>query len=95
MNRGAARAEAVAGEGYQALKRAAPTTHPGKAVGQHPAGQELAKLPCDELGQTGAVSPIGRGEKKIVQVLADDDVEHARLGMPGPVHRMIAGHGPR
>ena len=43
----------------------------------------------------GAVGTIRRGTQKIVQVLADDGVEHACLGMAGSVHRMIAGHGPR
>ena len=73
----AARAEATAltREGHQALERAALTAHPGKAVGQHPAGQELAELPCDELGQPGAIGTIRRGAQKLVQVLADDGVE--------------------
>jgi hypothetical protein len=49
----AARAEppALAGERQQVLKCTTVAAHPGKAVGQHPAGQELAKLPRDELGQ--------------------------------------------
>jgi hypothetical protein len=48
----AARAEppALAEERHQAFERAALAAHPGKAVRQHPAGQEFAKLRRDELG---------------------------------------------
>ena len=93
----AARAEAatLTREEDQALERAVPAAHPREAVGQHPAGQELAELPRDELGQPGAIGTIRRGAQKLVQVLTDDGVEHARLGMAGSVHCMIAGHRPR
>ena len=50
-----------------AIKRAALAAHPGKAVGQHPAGQGLPKLPPDELGQARAVYPIGGGGGTLVR----------------------------
>ena len=74
------------------LKSATLAAHPRKAVGQHPAGQELAKLPRGELGQAGAVGPVGGGAQEVIHVIPDDPVEHARLRVarlvasPGTVH---------
>jgi hypothetical protein len=52
-------------------------------VGQHPAGQELAKLPRDELGQAGSVGPVGGSAHEVIQVIPDDPVEHARFRVAG------------
>ena len=73
----------------EAFARAVLAAHAGKAVGQHPAGQELAKLPRDERGQAGAVCPVGGGAQEAVQVVPDDPVEHARLR----VTRLVASPG--
>ena len=79
----------IIGERDQALERALLAAHACKAVGQYPAGQELAKLPRDELGQAGPVGPVGRGAKEVVHVVPDDPVEYARLR----VARLIASPG--
>ena len=71
------------------LERTTLAAHPGKAVGQHPAGQELTKLPRDELGQAGPVGPVGGGAQEVIQVIPDDPVEHARLR----VARLVASAG--
>jgi len=55
----------IAGERQQVLRRTTLAAHPGKTVGQHPAGQELAKLPRDELGQAGPVCPVGGGAQEV------------------------------
>ena len=34
-------------------------------MGQHASGQELAKLPRDELGQAGLVGPVGSGAQEV------------------------------
>ncbi len=68
------------------LEPAALAAHPGKAVGQHPVGQELAKLSRDELGQAGPVGPVGSGAQELIQVIPDDPVEHARFR----VSRLVA-----
>jgi len=52
-------------------------------VGQHAAGQELAKLPRDELGQAGPVGPVGGGAQEIIKVIPDNPVEHTRFRMTG------------
>jgi len=67
---------------------------PGQSRGQQPAGQKLAKLPGDELGQTGPVCPVGSGAQELIQVIPDDLVEDARLHVarlvasPGTVHAL-------
>jgi len=77
------------------LKSATLAAHPRKAVGQHPAGQELAKLPRDELRQTDPVGPVGGGAQEVIQVLPDDPVERASLrvarlvGSPGTAHAPV------
>jgi len=72
----AARAEprTLAGERHQAFERAAVAAHPGKAVRQHTAGQELTKLPGDELGEAASVGSIGGGAQEVIQVISDDPV---------------------
>jgi len=52
------------------LERTPHAAYPGEAVvGQHAAGQELAKLPRDELGQAGPFGPVGGGAQEIIQVI--------------------------
>ncbi|MDP2703403.1 MAG: hypothetical protein Q8P98_15170 [Candidatus Rokubacteria bacterium] len=75
-------------------KCAALAAHPGKAVGQHPTGQELAKLPRDELGQAGAVGPVGGGAQEVIQVFPDDPVEHARFRVAGLIALACTAHAP-
>jgi hypothetical protein len=82
----ATRAEppALAGEREQVLKRTTLAAHPRKAVGQHPAGQELKKLARDELGQAGAVGPVGgRAQKdiKVVPPAAGSTSQEGRVGL--------------
>jgi len=74
------------------LERAALTTHSGKAVGQHTAGQELAKLSRDELGQAGPVRPIGGGAQEVIHVVPDNPVEHARLRVAGLIALACTAH---
>jgi len=62
---GAARtAQDVEVERQQVLKCTTLAAHAGEAVGQHPAGQELAKLPRDELGQAGPVARSAAARRK-------------------------------
>lgn len=76
------------------LKCTTLAAHPRESVGQRPAGQELAKLPGDERGQTGPVGPVGSGAQELIQVIPDDLVEDARLHVarlvasPGTVHAL-------
>ena len=63
-------------------------------MGQHPTGQELAKLPRDELGQAGPVGPVSGGAQEIIQVLPDDPVEHARLRVTGLIALARTAHAP-
>jgi len=67
---------------------------PGKTVGQHPAGQKLAKLPRDELGQPGTVGPVGGGAQEVTQVLPYDSMEHARLRVAWLIASLRTGHAP-
>ena len=57
------------------MKGAGLAAHPGKAMGQHAAGQEFTKLPHDELEQAGAGGLVRCGVEKVIQVLADDHVQ--------------------
>jgi hypothetical protein len=63
-------------------------------VGQHPAGQELAKLPRDELGQAGPVGPVGSGAHEVIDVIPDDPVEHARIRVTGLIALARRAHAP-
>jgi hypothetical protein len=58
-------------------------------VGEDAAGEELAELLLDELGQAGAVGAMGRFAKKGLQVGADDGVEDAALRVAWAVSRML------
>jgi hypothetical protein len=76
------------------LERTPLASHPGEAVGQHAAGQELAKLPRDELGQTGPVGPVGGGAQEIIPVIPDNPVEHTRFRMTGLIALARTAHAP-
>lgn len=65
------------------LKRTMLAAHAGKAAGQRPAGQEFTKLPRDELGQGGAVGPVGRSPQEVIQVFPIDPVEPPASAWPG------------
>jgi len=82
------------GERYQAFERAALAAHPGKAVRQHTAGQELTKLPGDELGEAASVGSVGGGAQEVIQVISDDPVEHARLRVARLVAALGTAHAP-
>ena len=75
------------------LKRATLAAHPGNAVGQHPARQEVTKLPRDEFGQAGPVGPVG-GAQEVIQVIPDDPVEHARFRVTRLVASLGTAHTP-
>ena len=85
-------AAALAGEGHEALERAAPAANPGDAVGQHATGQELAELPHDELGQAGAVCAIEDFPEEGLQVFADDSVKNGVFAVPGLIQVVRMGH---
>ena len=60
----------------------------------HPEGQEFAEPPRDEPGQADAIAPVGRGAQKIIQVLPDDRIEHAGLGVAGLESALRMAHAP-
>ena len=64
-------------------------------MGADAAGEELAELLLNELGQTGAVGTVGRFAKKDVQVGADNGVEDAALRVAWAVGRTLWGHEPQ
>ena len=84
----------IAGEGDQPLQRGGVAPEAGEAVGEDAAGQELAKLLLDELGQAGAVGALGRFAEEGLQVGADDGVEDAALRVAWAVGRAREGHDP-
>jgi hypothetical protein len=84
---------ALAGERHEAFARAALAAHAGKAVGQHAAGQELAKLSRNKLGQAGPVGPVGGGTQEVIHVVPDDPPRGAR-SLPRGAAGSFAGHRP-
>ncbi|HEV8682235.1 MAG TPA: hypothetical protein VGS09_05600 [Actinomycetota bacterium] len=61
-------------------------------MGQHSAGEELAKLLLDEPGQAGAFAVLRHLTQEGLQVLANDGVEHGVLGVAGPIRGVDTRH---
>jgi len=58
---------------------------------EHAARQELPELALDELRQARAVAGLRHRAQEGLQVLGDDLVEHAVLGVAGPVGPWLPG----
>ena len=68
---------------------------PRHTVFEHAARQELPELPLDELRQARPVAGRRHHLQEGLQVERDDLVEHAVLGVAGPVDRSLKAHGPQ
>ena len=86
-----AKAPTLAGKRNQAIGAAARTSKPGKAMREHAAANEAAKLTLHE--QRGAALFVVSVElpEEGLEVLADDAVEHPMLG--GATHVGSIGIG--
>lgn len=63
--------------------------------GQHSARKELPKLPLDEPQEAGAFASGRHLAHGILQVLADDRVEHGVLRVTGSIRRLGKRHALR
>ncbi len=77
----AARAEpaALARERDEPLERAVATPDAREAARQDAAGEELAQLALDEVGEASAVVAKGRLAQELLEVIADDPMQELRL----------------
>ena len=59
---------------------------------QDAAPEERPELLLHESGQPGAIRPVGRLAQELLQMIANDGMEHGVFGVAGPVERSLEGH---